>query len=322
MTQLSEQQQHGIVTDLARLLRCRHWARDLKLFSAQAARSMLLGDTRSRFRGRGMEFEEVRRYQPGDDIRTIDWKVSARAGKTYTKLFCEERERPVHIMVDQRSSLFFGSQQQFKSVLAAELACALGWAALAGSDRVGAQVIGDHEESESRAKRNKQAVLRLIHDVHQFNHALLEQAHTQVTHNATQALTYNNGTVTSLANSLEECRRITRPGTAIFIISDFHDFDDHAARALRNLSKGKDITLIKVVDALEQELPLLSSAPISDGVQRSRISINSNLKNAYQQHIDERQSQLKVAATKAKAQYTQIDTSQTARQSLRKLFAT
>lgn len=311
MTQLSEQQ-HGIVTDLARLLRCRHWARDLKLFSAQAARSMLLGDTRSRFRGRGMEFEEVRRYQPGDDIRTIDWKVSARAGKAYTKLFCEERERPVHIMVDQRSSLFFGSQQQFKSVLAAELACALGWAALAGSDRVGAQVIGDHSESESRAKRNKQAVLRLIHDVHHFNHALLDNAYK-----ATQV----DSVMTSLANSLEECRRITRPGTAIFVISDFHDFDDEAARALRNLSKGKDITLIKVVDSLEQRLPLLNSAPISNGVQRTRISIDDKLKSAYQRHIEQQQAQLKIAATKARALYTQIDTSQTARESLRKLFS-
>ena len=81
-SQLSSMQEHGIVTDLARLLRSRHWARKLKLFSNQAARSMLLGETRSRFRGRGMEFEEVRRYQPGDDIRTIDWRVSARTGKT------------------------------------------------------------------------------------------------------------------------------------------------------------------------------------------------------------------------------------------------
>ena len=116
---------NGIVTELSRLLRSRHWAQNLTLFSPQAARNMLLGNVRSRFRGRGMEFEEVRRYQPGDDIRTIDWKVSARTQSTYTKLFCEERERPCHIIVDQRSSLFFGSNRQFKSVLAAELATCL-----------------------------------------------------------------------------------------------------------------------------------------------------------------------------------------------------
>ena len=114
--------EHGIVTDLRKLLAARHWAQGLSLFSRQAARNLLLGNVRSRYRGRGMEFEEVRRYQAGDDIRTIDWKVSARAQGTYTKLFCEERERPCHILVDQRSSLFFGSSIQFKSVLAAELA--------------------------------------------------------------------------------------------------------------------------------------------------------------------------------------------------------
>ena len=80
---------HGIVSDLARLLKSRHWAQNLKLFSRQAARSMLLGNVRSRFRGRGMEFEEVRRYQAGDDIRTIDWKVSARVGKTIQSFFAK-----------------------------------------------------------------------------------------------------------------------------------------------------------------------------------------------------------------------------------------
>lgn len=296
----------GIVTDLARLLRARHWARDLKLFSPQAARSMLLGETRSRFRGRGMEFEEVRRYQPGDDIRNIDWKVSARAGKTYTKLFCEERERPVHIMVDQRSSLFFGSQKQFKSVLAAEIGSAIGWAALAGSDRVGGQVIGDERESESRARRNKQAVLRLIHDLHEFNHALPDS--------------YSSGSTTSLSNSLEECRRITRPGTAIFVISDFHDFDQAAAKALSNLGRHTDVTLIQVVDALELELPLLSSAPISDGEHRAQIKISSKLKTAYQAQLSEQQSLLKQGAVRARALFARIDTSQSARNALMKIF--
>ncbi|MBT5031007.1 MAG: DUF58 domain-containing protein, partial [Proteobacteria bacterium] len=132
-----KQDASGIYVDLGLLLSSRGWARDLKLFARQAARAMLLGETRSKFRGRGMEFEEVRQYQPGDDIRNIDWRVSARTGGTYTKLFCEERERPVHIVVDQRNSMFFGSAQRFKSVLAAEVASALAWAALAGSDRIG-----------------------------------------------------------------------------------------------------------------------------------------------------------------------------------------
>jgi len=305
--------EHGIVTDLARLLRSRHWAQHLKLFSRQAARSMLLGNVRSRFRGRGMEFEEVRRYQPGDDIRTIDWKVSARVGKTYTKLFCEERERPCHILLDQRSHLYFGSQKQFKSVLAAELATGLSWAALAGGDRVGGQVIGDFAERDNRGRRSKQAVLRFIHDVHEFNQAL---AQPELLHDDRQL----PETISSLANSLEECRRITRPGTAIFIISDFHDFDADSAKALSNLGKHADISLLHIVDELEEQLPFNGAIAISDGENKAHVNVSNRLKNDYQARLQEQDAALKSAATKARALYKKLYTSQSAREALIAIF--
>jgi len=309
MAELNNQSlsEHGIITDLARLLSCRHWAQGLTLFSRQAAKNMLLGNVRSRFRGRGMEFEEVRRYQAGDDIRTIDWKVSARAQETYTKLFCEERERPCHILVDQRSHLFFGSTTQFKSVLAAELASAIAWATLKGGDRVGGQVIGDNDERDSRAKRSKQAVLRFIHDINELNHRLLEPPQDHST--------------SSLANSLEECRRITRPGTAIFIISDFHDFNQGAAKALSDLGKHTDVTLLQVSDAMEEELPVFGNVAISNGVKSSKINVSAKLKSAYQTEREKNHALLKAAATQARALYANIETSQSARDALIKIFA-
>ena len=300
--------ENGIITDLARLLSSRHWAKGLKLFSRQAARNMLLGNVRSRFRGRGMEFEEVRRYQAGDDIRTIDWKVSARAQGTFTKLFCEERERPCHIIVDQRSPLFFGSTGLFKSVLAAEVAAAVAWAALKGGDRVGGQVIGDYDERDSRAKHSKQSVLRFIHDISELNHALL---------NATQDATK---TTSTLANSLEECKRITRPGTAIFIISDFHDFDANAAKALRNLAKNTDISLFKISDPLEQNLPVFGGIAISDGQQSSMVYVNKNIKQHYQNSVDEKDALLKNIAIQARALFAELSTESDAQKSLINLF--
>ncbi len=306
--------EHGIVTDLSRLLRSRHWAQNLKLFSRQAARSMLLGNVRSRFRGRGMEFEEVRRYQAGDDIRNIDWKVSARVGKTYTKLFCEERERPCHILVDQRSSLYFGSQKQFKSVLAAELASGLAWAALAGGDRVGGQVIGDFVERDCRGRRNKQAVLHFIHDMHELNHALLnpEKINTELE---------DNKTPTSLANSLEECRRITRPGTAIFVISDFHDINAAATKALSNLGKHADITLLHVADPLEEKLPFQGNIAISNGQNSRTVSVSKKVKHAYLEQLTEQDATLKHACAQARAMYTKIETPDSARDALIRIFA-
>ncbi len=269
---------------------------------------MLLGETRSRFRGRGMEFEEVRRYQPGDDIRTIDWRVSARTGSTYTKLFCEERERPVHIIVDQRNSLFFGSNKHFKSVLAAELATAIAWAALAGSDRIGGQIIGDLQESDIRARRNKQAVLAFIHDLNEFNHrlplTLSEQEHAG----------------NSIADSLQECQRITRPGTAIFIISDCYDFEHNAANALGSLGKHADITLLQITDPLEKNLPTHGTVAISNGQQHTSVQLNSQLHSAYYQHYEQRQKCLQDAAKSVHALHAEISTTQTARESLQQLF--
>ena len=130
----------GLITELSQLVRLRHWASRLKVYSNSRAASQLLGGLQSPFRGRGMEFAEVRRYHAGDDIRTIDWKVTARTQKAHTKLFIEERERPCHILIDQRPTMFFGSQAAFKSVVAAEVGSALAWAARAsGKFRWGAR---------------------------------------------------------------------------------------------------------------------------------------------------------------------------------------
>lgn len=308
---------HRLLTDLNQLLRSRHWAQRLKLFSPRAARNMLLGNVRSRYRGRGMEFEEVRAYQVGDDIRTIDWKVSARAGGTYTKLFCEERERPCHIIVDQRSSMYFGSKVQFKSVLAAELASGLAWAALASGDRVGGQVIGDSSERDSKARHSKQAVLKFLHDLDELNHKL----QTNLVPNDKAESQTEEPKATSLANSLQECQRTTRPGTAIFVISDFHDFDPSCAKALRNLSKHADLTLLQVVDLLEEKFPIKGNIAISNGKQSSRITVTNVLKKQYATAREEHMTLLKNAATQARALYTKTDTTQSARQTLTKLFS-
>ena len=300
---------HGIVTDLGRLLRSRHWAQSLQLFSRQAARSMLLGNVKSRYRGRGMEFEEVRRYQPGDDIRTIDWKVSARAQGTFTKLFCEERERPCHILVDQRSSLFFGSTGLFKSVLAAELAGGLAWAALAGGDRVGGQVIGDYLELDNRSRRNRQAVLRFLHDIHELNSALVDP---------TQESQQDKN---RLSTSIEECRRITRPGTAVFVISDFQDFDQDAAKALSNLGKHTDVSLFRVSDPMEKTLALKGDLAISDGDKSARVRVSTRVQRAYRDKLEQHNALLKAAAVQARALYAEFDTTVTARKALIQLFA-
>ncbi len=269
----------GAYIELSALLRCRFSAQDLKLFAHQPARSLLSGGERTRFRGRGMDFEEVRLYQPGDDIRSIDWRVTARTQVAHTKIFREERERPVFMLVDQRSPLFFGSRCCFKSVLAAHIAALLGWAALANGDRLGGLVFGDHDQRDVRPRRSKHAVLELLHQLQDYNHRLTSPIAPE-----------GDGQANELHKILADARRIAKPGCALFIISDFHDMDARCEQQLFDLARHTDITLIHVYDALEKEL--VSNAPltISNGRERMQLAANEKTfqrayRNYFEQHL-------------------------------------
>ncbi|MDH0099302.1 DUF58 domain-containing protein, partial [Pseudomonas sp. GD04158] len=152
----------GIHIDLAELIEMRHRVHEVPLFSTPARRSPLIGLHHSKLRGRGVDFDQVRVYQPGDDVRTIDWRVTARTQEPHTKLFHEERERPIFIIAEQSQRLFFGSGQCFKSVLAARAAALIGWAALGHNDRIGGLVFADNEHHEVKPRRSKQSLLQLL----------------------------------------------------------------------------------------------------------------------------------------------------------------
>lgn len=267
----------GAYTDLSALLRCRFGANDLTLFAHQPARSLLSGSERSRFRGRGMDFEEVRHYQPGDDVRSIDWRVTARTQITHTKIFKEERERPVLLVVDQRAPLFFGSVQCFKSVLAAHIAAFLAWAALGNGDRLGAIVLGDDLEREVKPRRSKHAVLELLHVLNDMNHLL------------TSPIATPSESRKALSQRLVEARRLAKPGTAVFIISDFNDLDAECEQSLFELKRHTDLTLIQVYDPLEQTLNAKASLALSNGQERFQVDAGSRqFQQAYTASFDGR----------------------------------
>lgn len=254
----------GAYSDLASLLRLRFGARDLKLFAQRPARSLLTGGERTRFRGRGMDFEEVRLYQPGDDIRSIDWRVTARTQVPHTKVFREERERPVFMVADQRSSMFFGSQQCFKSVLGAHICALLAWAALGNSDRVGGLVFGDTAQHDIRPRRSKHAVLELLHQLQDFN----RQLRAPTTEQSFAKQSFAEQKSITLREMLSDTRRLAKPGCAIFITSDFHDFDEGCEQQLFELARHTDVTLVHLYDPLERHLASNTSLTISDGSNR------------------------------------------------------
>ena len=258
----------GVYTDTNQLLNLRFAAADLSLPAQRNSRANLSGEAHTRFRGRGMEFEEVRIYQAGDDIRNIDWRVTARTRVPHTKLFREERDRPTYIIVDQRASLFFGSRRRFKSVLAARLAVLLAWTGLGNNDRVGGLVVGDREYRDIKPKRSKHAVLALINKINDYNRKL----EAPIAKNA----------VNSMQSLLADARRLTKPGSAVYLISDFNDFNQQCEEPLYTLARHTDTSLLHVYDPLEQHLPPRGEFSITDGQQRLSISAGDrNLREHY-----------------------------------------
>ena len=210
------------------------------------------GDYQSRFKGRGMEFDESRLYQPGDDIRSINWKVTARTGKPHTKLFREERERPMFVWVDLRAPMFFATRGKYKSVLAARLASLLAWSANQHGDRVGGVVFSEDTHHEIKPQRGKSSVLRLINQV--------------AGHPAWQRDFHPGADERSGTRALVRLRRVARPGSMVFLISDFRKLDDNAFSQISRMSRHNEIVLIFIYDQLESMLPAAGHYRVSNGL--------------------------------------------------------
>lgn len=215
----------GVEVSVDDLIGLRFRAQRLELGIARRARHSMTGAHGSRFRGRGMEFAESRIYQPGDDVRSIDWRVTARTGRPHTKLFQEERERPVILLVDLGVSMFFGTRTAYKSVLAAETAALIAWAAMHGGDRVGALVAGRSHHLELEPVSGRRGVLRVLRALAALSRQESNDEEQQV----------------KLCDSLLRARHVARPGSLLVVISDFYGLDEEAAGHLSRMRQHNDM---------------------------------------------------------------------------------
>lgn len=227
---------------LAELIRLQADARALRLPSARPVRSRQSGLQRSPRRGRGMAFAEVRLYQPGDDIRSIDWRVTARRQEPHTKLYEEERERPVLLICDLGDSLFFASEGAYKQVRCAQLAALLAWLGLWAGDQVGGIVFNARQTIVMRPARRKKSVLRLLDTL-----ADLQHAPAQTTDPEPSRYT--------LDTALREARRVAHTGSRIFVISDLLGIGDDTPALLGALARHNTVTALQLSDPLEERLP-------------------------------------------------------------------
>ena len=231
---------HATLQDLVRL---QADARALKLPSARQVRGRQAGLKQSRQRGRGMTFAEVRQYQPGDDIRSIDWRVTARRQAPHTKLFEEERERPVLLIVDLGPTLFFASTGAYKQARCAQITALLAWLALMAGDQVGGLIFNQEELEVLRPARRKKSLLRLLDTIAKQQHKPGIPPSPVLTGGP------------DLNKALSEARRVAHTGSRIFIVSDFMNLSSETTSLLGALARHNSVSALRIMDPLEKELP-------------------------------------------------------------------
>jgi uncharacterized protein (DUF58 family) len=225
----------GVYADLDELIRLQFRARGFSFLPRQPIHSLLAGRHASRIRGRGLDFEELRGYLPGDDPRSIDWKVTARTRKPYVRVFTEERDRPALLVVDQRVNMFFGTRVAMKSVVAAQLAALGAWRVFDQGDRVGALVFDDADITEVRPHRSRARVMQILQAVVEKNQALRADLEVEP-----------NGAM--LNEVLERVARIVRHDYLVAVISDFHGADADTQRLLTRMAEHNDVLAALLYD--------------------------------------------------------------------------
>lgn len=269
-------------------------ARQIPLSSA-SIRAQFNGQYLSAFKGRGMEFDEARPYQPGDDIRAMDWRVTARTGKAHSKVFREERERPVLLWVDYRETMFFGTQQHFKSVLAAKIAALLAWSTAHHGDRLGGLIFSNHSHVELRPSRGKSASLHFIKQLAQHSAWINDHSKNQPPQSA--------------ADALGRLQRVSKPGSLAFLISDFRNMDELAWSRISLLRRHCDVVLISIHDPLEEQLPPAGMYKISDGDKEMNLNTyNRSQRDEYHQRYLSQQAELQNNCRKFGMRYISIST--------------
>ncbi len=227
--------------------------RKIQIRTSHLVSDLFAGQYHSVFKGHGMEFAEVRQYLPGDDVRTIDWNVTARTGTPHVKRFVEERELTVMLLVDASASTQFGTVKQLKSEMAAELAAVFAFSAITNNDKVGLVMFSDHVELALRPKKGTRHVLRVIREVLSFQ---------------------PQGKGTDIGTALEHLAHVTKRRCVTFLISDF--LDPRAQQALKLVNRRHDVIAVVLDDPREVTLPDIGLIELEEAETGRRLVVDSS----------------------------------------------
>jgi len=265
---------------------------------------LMSGNFSSPFRGRGIDFSEVRLYQPGDDIRNMDWRVTARTGKPHTKLFTEERERPVLFVFDSGSSMQFGTKVAFKTVTAAKTVALLAWSAIAHGDRVGGLLFDGENHEEVKPAGGKRGILKFLKKLVDWNkQSFINRSETQAT---------------NFHDVVARLRRTAKPGSLVYIVSDFINLDRNSQLHLGQIAQHCDIVLIQIFDAIEKNPPPPGSYMITDGKTFENLSMDSSdMRKAFKNEFTHRQENIQKFCTRHGIHYLSLSTTDNVQQVVR-----
>lgn len=263
----------GYRLDFDELLMYRHFSHLLSNRPSGKVKHHMSGQYLAKTKGRGMEFDEARHYQPGDDVRTIDWRVTARTGKAHTKIFREEKDRPVFVFTDLLPSMRFGSQLLFKSVQACHLSALIAWKAKQNGDKIGGLILSEQQLVEAKPRSRQQAVLSWLNKLMSSHNELSfggENAELELTEEIQQA---------KFSEACAHLRRLAHPGSLVYVISDFQHMTQRSQQHLFQLQKHCEVVACCISDPIEQSLPagMTGLMPVTDGVSTKLVTSSQQL---------------------------------------------
>lgn len=299
----------SVFVSLEHLVRLEHRVQGLSFLPRQSRRSVLAGKHASRMRGRGLDFEEIRAYVPGDDLRTLDWKVTLRTGRPQVRAYTEERDRPMLLVVDQSMSMYFGSVRAMKSVIAAELAALTAWAVLAAGDRIGAVVFDDSRIARFRPQRSRNGVHAVLGAIAAANATL--QADTDTPMNLRQ-----------LDHALETALAMGTHNHTICVISDFAGAGERSRKLLRELAARNDVVAAMVYDPTATDLPQGGRIVVTGGEMQIELDLGegSAMRTSLGEHLKGRQQTVAELLRRSGVPLMALDTADDTVDQLRRLL--
>ncbi|MFT5259237.1 MAG: hypothetical protein ACI9J2_000568 [Saprospiraceae bacterium] len=268
----------GIVVSAGELAAIGQHAAKQNLGARQLSKTFLSGQYASHFRGRGMDYLETRPYTNGDDIRNIDWRVTARTGKTHSKVYIEERDRPIMLVADFSSSMYFGTRNAFKSVAAAKIASVLAFSGVKRGDRIGCLIKTPTGDFDLRPKGGRNHTMQVLQAFSKATHAV--ETHTENTNSL-------------LDDVLQQAHRSVPTGATVILLSDFYPATNEFHKSLFRLAQRTDIVGFHLFDPMEQTLPLGRSVPLSNGHKRLRVFTDKASREDQQSHFNTHSDELR-----------------------------